>query len=100
MRTVLDEQRPKQGAAIRFLTETITSPSVGAQMKELLKALPQAKWHQYEPANRDNARAGEVMALGQPVNITYKFDLADRILSLDSDFLSCLPGSLRYARDF
>src|SRR6185503_4261330 len=36
----------------------------------------------------------------QPVNITYRFDLADRILSLDCDFLSCLPGSLRYARDF
>src|SRR5580765_3268546 len=100
MRTVLDEQRPKQGAGIRFLTETITSPSVGAQIKELLQALPQAKWHQYEPANRDNARAGAMMALGQPVNITYRFDLADRVLSLDSDFLSCQPGSLRYARDF
>ena len=83
MRTALDEQRPKQGAGIRFLTETITSPSVGAQMKELLQALPQAKWHQYEPANRDNARAGAMMALGQPVNITYRFDLADRVLSLD-----------------
>ena len=100
MRTALDEQRPKQGAGIRFLSEPITSPTLGAQMKQLLQAFPQARWHQYEPANRDNARAGAVMALGQPVNITYRFDLADRVLSLDSDFLSCLPGSLRYARDF
>ena len=100
IRTALDEQRPKQGAGLRFLTETITSPSVGQQLKELLQAFPQAKWHQYEPANRDNARAGAMMAVGQPVNITYRFDLADRILSLDCDFLSCLPGSLRYARDF
>jgi len=100
MRTTLDEQRPKQGAGIRFLTEPITSPSLGAQMKELLQAFPQAKWHQYEPANRDNARAGAELALGQPVNITYRFDLADRVLSLDCDFLSCFPGSLRYARDF
>jgi MoCo/4Fe-4S cofactor protein with predicted Tat translocation signal len=100
MRTALDEQRAKQGAGIRFLTEPITSPSAGAQMKELQAMWPQAKWHQYEPANRDHARAGAVMALGQPVNITYRFDIADRILSLDSDFLSAFPGSLRYARDF
>ncbi|PYS69584.1 MAG: molybdopterin oxidoreductase, partial [Acidobacteria bacterium] len=100
MRTALEQQRPKQGAGIRFLTETVTSPTLGQQMKELLQAWPQSKWHQYEPANRDNARAGAVMALGQPVNTTYRFDLADRILSLDCDFLSCLPGSLRYARDF
>ena len=62
MRSALDEQRPKQGAGIRFLTEPVTSPTLGAQIKELQTAFPQAKWHQYEPANRDNARAG-VMAL-------------------------------------
>ncbi len=100
MRTVLDEQRPKQGAGMRFLTEPITSPTLGAQMKEVLAAFPQAKWHQYEPANRDNLRAGAVMAFGEPVNTTYRFDQAQRVLSLDNDFLSCLPGSLRYARDF
>lgn len=101
MRSVLDEQRAKQGAGIRFLTETITSPSLGAQLRELLTSLPQAKWHQYEPANRDNSRAGAVMALGQPVNTIYKFDVAQRILSLDADFLSpVMPGYLRYSREF
>src|ERR1044071_1158956 len=96
----LEEQRTKQGAGIRFLTETITSPSLGAQMKELLTAFPQAKWHQWDPANTDNARNGAVMAFGQPVNITYKFDVAKRILSLDADFLSPRPGYVRYAREF
>jgi len=100
MRTALDEQRPKQGAGIRILTETIISPTLGAQMREVLTAFPQAKWHQYEPANRDNARAGAIMVFGEPVNVTYRFDQARRILSLDNDFLACWPGSLRYARDF
>jgi molybdopterin-containing oxidoreductase family iron-sulfur binding subunit len=101
MRSVLDEQRPKQGAGIRFLTESVISPTFGALMKELLTALPQAKWHQYEPANRDNARAGAMMAFGQPVNTTYRFDLAQRVLSLDCDFLApTFPGYLRYSRDF
>src|SRR5687768_11290575 len=74
MRTSLDEQRPKQGSGIRILTESIISPTLGAQMREVLTAFPQAKWHQYEPANHDNARAGAVIALGEPVNITYRFD--------------------------
>ena len=101
MRSALDEQRPKQGAGIRFLTESIISPTLGAQMNDLRAALPQAKWHQYEPVNRDNARAGAIMALGQPVNTTYRFDLAQRILSLDCDFLGpTFLGYLRYSREF
>jgi molybdopterin-containing oxidoreductase family iron-sulfur binding subunit len=100
IRTALDEQRPKQGVGLRFLTETITSPTLAAQLKGILTEFPQAKWHQYEPVNNDNARGGAVMALGQPVNTIYDFSKADRILSLDADFLSAHPGTLKYARDF
>jgi len=101
MRSILDVQRSQGGKGIRFLTETIISPTFGALMNEVKTALPQAKWHQYEPANRDNALAGAKMAFGQPVNTTYRFDLAQRVLSLDCDFLSpTFPGYLRYSRDF
>ncbi|HUE84415.1 MAG TPA: TAT-variant-translocated molybdopterin oxidoreductase [Pyrinomonadaceae bacterium] len=100
MRTALEAQREKQGAGLRFLTETVTSPSLGGQLQAILNQFPQAKWHQYEPAGRDSSRAAAVMAFGQPVNTTFNFDQAQRILALDSDFLACGPGSLRYARDF
>src|SRR6266511_5203463 len=100
MRTALDEERPKQGAGLHFLTETITSPTLAAQLKGILTEFPQAKWHQYEPVNNDNARAGAVMAFGQPVNTSSDFSKADRILSLDADFLAANPGTLKYARDF
>ena len=101
IRSVLDEQRPKQGEGIRFLTESIISPSLGAQIKDLQTAFPKATWHQYDPANRDNARAGAIRAFGQPVNTTYRFDVAQRVLSLDCDFLSpTFPGYLRYSREF
>jgi len=101
MRSALDEQRANEGKGIRFLTESIISPALGAQMKELLAELPQAKWHQWQPANNDNAQAGAKMAFGQPVNTTYRFDLAQRILSLDCDFLSpTFPGYVRYSREF
>src|SRR5438067_2969793 len=95
-----DGLKAKRGAGLRFLTETITSPTLAAQMKSILADFPEAKWHQYEPVNRDNARAGAVMAFGQPVNTIYDFSKADRILSLGSDFLAAMPGTLRYARDY
>jgi molybdopterin-containing oxidoreductase family iron-sulfur binding subunit len=95
-----DGLKAKKGAGLRFLTETITSPTLAAQMKQVLTDYPEAKWHQYEPVNRDNARAGAIMAFGQPVNTIYDFSKADRILSLGADFLSAVPGTLRYARDY
>src|SRR6266705_2757851 len=95
-----DGLKAKKGAGLRFLTETVTSPTLAAQMKQILTDFPEAKWHQYESINRDNARAGAIMAFGQDVNTIYDFSKADRILSLGSDFLSAMPGSLRYARDY
>src|SRR5882724_1359967 len=43
-----DGIKAKKGAGLRFLTETITSPSLAAQMKQILTDFPEAKWHQYE----------------------------------------------------
>src|SRR5437016_13306075 len=40
------------------------------------------------------------MAFGQTINTIYDFSKTDRILSLGSDFLSAMPGTLRYARDY
>jgi molybdopterin-containing oxidoreductase family iron-sulfur binding subunit len=89
-----------KGAGLRILTETITSPSLAAQIQALLKEFPEAKWHQWEPCSRDNAREGAKLAFGKYVNPVYRFDKADVILSLDSDFLYCGSGAVRYARDF
>ncbi len=93
-------QRDKQGAGLRLLTETVTSPTLAAQIQALLAQLPAAKWYQYEPAGRDNARAGARLAFGDDVNTVYHFDKADVILALDADFLYSFPGSVRYAREF
>jgi molybdopterin-containing oxidoreductase family iron-sulfur binding subunit len=88
------------GAGLRFLTETVTSPTLAFQLESLLREFPAARWHQYEPAGRDGARLGAVAAFGQPVNTVYHFERADRIFSIDSDFLACGPGNLWYGRDF
>ena len=41
-------------------------------MRSVLKIYPQAKWHVYEPVNRDNVLEGAKLAFGQPVETQYK----------------------------
>lgn len=100
LRDALTEQRAVQGKGLRVLTETVTSPTLAAQLRALLAEFPSAKWHQYEPVGNDNAREGARLAFGEYVNPVYRLENAEVILALDADFLSSHPGSLRYAREF
>src|ERR1700691_5862370 len=97
----LTAQKALQGAGIRILTPTISSPTLADQLRGFLKIYPQAKWHVYEPVNRDNVLEGAKMAFGQPVETRDDFEKADVIVSLDADFLYAgFPGNVRYIRDF
>jgi len=100
IRDVVQKQRAKHGAGLRLLSETIVSPTLTQQIEALLKDLPEAKWHVYEPIHQDMARQGARMAFGEAVSPIYDFRKADVVLSLDADFLQCGPGNLRYAADF
>jgi MoCo/4Fe-4S cofactor protein with predicted Tat translocation signal len=100
MRSAVAAQRPVGGAGLRILTETVTSPTLAAQIEAILRELPAAKWHQWDPAGRDGARGGALLAFGQPGEVAYRFDQADLVLSLDADFVSDGPAHLRHIRDF
>jgi MoCo/4Fe-4S cofactor protein with predicted Tat translocation signal len=89
-----------RGTGFRILTETVSSPTLAAQIRALLAQFPEAKWHQYEPCARDSAHDGAVLAFGKPVNTVYHVGKADVIVSLDADFLTTGPGHTRYAREF
>jgi molybdopterin-containing oxidoreductase family iron-sulfur binding subunit len=97
---VREQARVSDGAGLRIVTETVTSPSLAAQIQALLAEFPAARWHQYEPIARDNVRAGARQAFGVEVNPTYRFADAAVVLSLDDDFLGAGPAAVRYARDF
>src|SRR6266851_1361366 len=97
----LNAQKSIKGSGIRILSRSFSSPTLADQMQQVLKRFPEAKWHFYEPINRDNVYAGAQMAFGQPVETIYKLEAADVIVSLDADYLSAgFPGTTRYARDF
>ena len=98
LRGKVNENRVDNGAGIRFLTETVTSPTLIEQFKQLSAELPGARWYQYEPVNNDNAIAGAKLAFGSPVHTIYKFDKADRVLSLDADIFS--DFNVGYIKDY
>ncbi|MEA2625932.1 MAG: hypothetical protein QOD06_1977 [Candidatus Binatota bacterium] len=93
-------QGAKRGGGLRVLTETVTSPTLARQLRELLEKYPAAKWHQYEPAGQNGARVGSRLAFGEFVDTQYRIPAARVLLSIDADFLACGPASLRYSRDF
>jgi len=101
IRAPLAGQKSLAGAGIRILTTTVTSPTLADQLRNFLKIYPQAKWHVYEPVDRDHVLEGAKLAFGQPVETRYDFSKADVIVSLDADFLYAgFPGNTRYIRDF
>src|SRR5664279_2336216 len=59
----LNSQKAVKGGGMRLLTRTVSSPTLAAQINAVLTAYPEAKWVQYDPLNRDNARAGAQLAL-------------------------------------
>ncbi|WP_397570513.1 TAT-variant-translocated molybdopterin oxidoreductase [Schlesneria sp. T3-172] len=96
----LNSLRPAGGKGLVILTEATTSPTLLDQLRSLREDLPELTWIQYSPVSRGNVRAGAIAAFRQPVDVVYQFDRAKTILSLDADFLTSMPGSLRYTRDF
>jgi MoCo/4Fe-4S cofactor protein with predicted Tat translocation signal len=100
IRSRITAQQALKGAGLRVLTESVSSPTLAGQLRALLTRFPAARWHQWDPGGRDAARAGSMAAFGQHVDVQYRMDRADVILSLDADFIGCGSGSLRYAREF
>ena len=78
----------------------MTSPTLAAQLTDLLGRYGGARWHRYEPVGDDNSIEGTRLALGEPLNTYYDFSAAPVIVSLDANFLYDDPASVRYQRQF
>src|SRR5690349_5264068 len=100
MRSVLAAQQSKKGAGLRILTETVASPTMAAQIEDILTRLPAAKWVQWEPFFAHNAREGSRLAFNEYVAPQYAVEKADVILSLDADFMCVGAAGLKHARAF
>jgi len=111
-----------QGEGLAVLSATFASPTLARLQNEFKKTFPSAKWVTYEPVSDENIYEGIKVGLGingavssdksavqkkgakttvpadyQPV---YKFENANVILSLDSDFLYGESENITNARGF
>ncbi len=85
---------------LRFLSQTVNSPSLEAVRAHALSRFPQAKWIEYEPISEDQVFAGSELAFGRVLRPIYHFDQADVILSLDADFLALDSPAVAYTKEF
>ena len=100
LRQPLAKQQAEGGTGLRFLTGRNTSPTFAAQMQGLLAAFPGAKWAAWEPAAATTRAPAPCSPSASRVEAQHRFDQADVILSLEADFVSGDPSSLRLVREF
>ena len=100
VRPVLEAQKALKGEGLRLLTPSVTSPTLAAQIAELIKQYPMAKWHVHDALARRNAMDGARAAFGKPLQAIYNLAEADVIVSLDADFIGIGGDKIVNARAF
>jgi Fe-S-cluster-containing dehydrogenase component len=94
LKQAMTAQAQKKGAGLRILTGIVNSPTMAAQIGELLEQYPRAKYCSWDPIHSH---------LGGPAfdfPVLPAFDRAEVVVSIGSDFLGAEPGSVRATRDF
>ena len=72
---------------LRILTETVTSPTLAAQIHAASPSTRRRSWHQYEPVSARQRARGARWRSASPSKPRYDLAEADVVLSLDADFL-------------
>ena len=89
-----------QGDGLAFLVEETNSPTRERLRMELEKVFPNMRWCVYEPLLSQEQTIAVENVFGAGARLIPRFDRADVILALDSDFLDCGQGDLETVRAF
>jgi len=90
----------QQGDGLAFLLGEAHSPTRERLRTELEKIFPGMRWCVYEPLLSHEQIVAVQTAFGAGARLVPKFDRADVILALDSDFLDCGQGDLESVAAF
>ncbi|MDB5309779.1 MAG: 4Fe-4S ferredoxin [Gemmataceae bacterium] len=99
-RAEADRLIKEQGKGFYVLAEELNSPSVRLIRAHMKSVMPEASWHTYEPIDYSEIRKGAEIAIGAKLAVRYNLDKAERILTLDSDFLGLDPEQIHNSRGF
>src|SRR3954467_2320273 len=100
----LDDLRTKigadGGAGLAFLVEEVHSPTRERLRAELVKTYPKMRWCVYDPLLTEAQSFATQLSFGDNARLVPRFERADVVLALDSDFLDCGEGDLTGIRGF
>lgn len=90
-----------KGEGMAILVESNSSPTRRRLKKAFQKAYPKAKWVEYDAINVSNAAASAAKVTPK-ANLQPKYNLthADRILSVDADFIDEEVGAVKFSKQF
>jgi molybdopterin-containing oxidoreductase family iron-sulfur binding subunit len=88
------------GDAVRFLTGTITSPTLRAEIAEFLKTFPDARQVQYDAISHSAILDAHERTHGVRVLPSYRFDRAEVVASFDADFLGTWISPVQFTADY
>src|SRR5205823_14174856 len=88
------------GDGLAFLVGETLSPTRDRLRAELEKKFPSMRWCVYEPLLSQEQTTATQAAFGAGARLIPKFDRADVVLALDSDFLDCGQGDLESVHAF
>ncbi|MGH2571522.1 MAG: TAT-variant-translocated molybdopterin oxidoreductase, partial [bacterium] len=100
MTAALEKLAADGGRGFRILSEASSSATLRHQRDELLREMPQARWHEWEPLSRDAAREGSRLVHGRPLRTHYDFAQAEVVVGFEDDFLMTHPAAVAHARAF
>ncbi|MFM8273455.1 MAG: hypothetical protein ACKODX_14170, partial [Gemmata sp.] len=89
-----------KGKGLYVLTDQAPCPSLRALREAVKGKLPHVSWHSYEACDTGEALTGTEIPFGARLVARYRFDRAERVLALDSDFLGGEGDSVYYSRAF
>jgi MoCo/4Fe-4S cofactor protein with predicted Tat translocation signal len=88
------------GAGLAFLAEEVHSPTRERLRTELQKTYPKMRWCVYDPLLTEAQSFATQLSFGDNVRLVPRFERADVVVALDSDFLDCGEGDLAGIRAF
>ena len=100
--TYIDRLRGQLGGGdgLAFLVEEVHSPTRERLRGDLEKAFPKMMWCVYDAALSETQNDSTRTGFGENVRLIPRFDRADVVFALDSDFLDCGEGDLAGAHAF
>ncbi|HWK70319.1 MAG TPA: 4Fe-4S dicluster domain-containing protein [Burkholderiaceae bacterium] len=91
LRRRMDEEARRGGEGLRLLSGPVSSPTLLAQIGEVLERWPGARWHVHDPSDSGARASAARQVFGRPARAVYRLERARVVLSVDADLFG--PGA-------